>query len=1252
MSSLTDSPGGDVLKSKKDASRKIQATVTFDLPNGLKDKFIFSFRLSKPLSRRRHILKLILVGVANRNTHANFDDESESATPTEVLNDIALTLNPYLEYCISNEKTADYKITRRSRRHNSFVPMSSNRDFHEFSKSLKVKSHIYLHVDFSNITIPVTFNQIESSTMEKESIEDVSMIDTDTSVATDTGVAADTATLASGLESSTLVDESNQNQVQSETQIAPTSITAPVANDSFDFQTILRMFEQLINNETQVNQVLNATASNRNNDGTDTISGVGDATASVTSSNAETASTDGASVNQSAADVSQQPNAQHLPQFNPVSASPSQPTTSTTTTSTPGQPINGIATTATILRALCSMFENSTNNSATSQTGSVTPSTLLSNLLSSTNVNNNNSTSNNGNPNPARGSAPISSPQDVKLAISKFLLLLSNSDMLNDIMAKVASNVNSVSDSVQEIKDFAAKIKEDLSTVDVGKVITNTVNKTTAKVISTATKDIRKSFSSNSSRENILHVLDSKDSFKSATIHSGIRCDGCNTDPIIGLRFKCFKCYDLDLCEDCHSKGTETGNHKSNHMMSMSGQKAHFDYNGLANTRFVCDGCDAPLNTSLRYHCKDCLDYDLCEACESKGTETEGHENTHSMISIDPQIKTSSKFSSTKDSLPTKRDVSGARRESAEVTNYIRPLPPIPKCPPIFTNIHRGISCDGCNAFPIVGNRFKCSDCVDYDLCSDCESKGTETGLHKCTHKMAVYRTPIQSVNQHNGAGCSSTAPTPPPPRNHKCFSRIRKREVDYNRLKSKAQSYDALLSLLNYKSGIPNISEAEESHVKESFLEKLIRDYNEGNISVSAGTTPTITVKSGSFIAEKRSSDDKTVILRLRVDKQNDLISLLSVQYLGEERRSPEFNITLNYLDSSSKEECKKEWNMFLPVSATSKNIIIKHSDLEGFDVDNITSAVVSFDKSFISFISPQEETPAEDVDFDVDVDNEEESLYSAALSTTNSPVTVDPRTETLTLNTPEFEYSDNEMIDAEDAVADEDTVVKDADSALANSMSAANVDVKETIATEERESGSTIDLGSSVKRLASSDSEFVEFLVEGLVKKHLDSLRDAKLSESKEEDLISPKENTASELSATTTSSDFVSSSSSQVESSMITAKEGFSSTELATTPKNIVEDDAESDSESDAQDFVMCNKEIIEEAKSQASEDAVPKLISLSTESPINKDSSIDNTTNVADSADSADVAVVVDLNSDVSSVEDYDILSYDEDEEIDI
>ncbi|GME83674.1 unnamed protein product [[Candida] boidinii] len=131
--------------------------------------------------------------------------------------------------------------------------MASNRDFHEFSKSLKVKSHIYLHVDFSNITIPETFDQTESSTMETETIADISMIDTDTSAATDSGIAAETATLASGLETSTLIEESNENQAQTETQPESNTTTAP---DSFDFQTILRMFEQLINNEAQANQPL------------------------------------------------------------------------------------------------------------------------------------------------------------------------------------------------------------------------------------------------------------------------------------------------------------------------------------------------------------------------------------------------------------------------------------------------------------------------------------------------------------------------------------------------------------------------------------------------------------------------------------------------------------------------------------------------------------------------------------------------------------------------------------------------------------------------------------------------------------------------------------------------------------------------------------------------------------------------------------------------------------------------------------
>jgi len=35
------------------------------------------------------------------------------------------------------------------------------------------------------------------------------------------------------------------------------------------------------------------------------------------------------------------------------------------------------------------------------------------------------------------------------------------------------------------------------------------------------------------------------------TRHDGVTCDGCDTYPIIGKRFRCLECYNYDLCEKC-----------------------------------------------------------------------------------------------------------------------------------------------------------------------------------------------------------------------------------------------------------------------------------------------------------------------------------------------------------------------------------------------------------------------------------------------------------------------------------------------------------------------------------------------------------------------------------------------------------------------------------------------------------------------------------------------------------------------------
>jgi len=39
-----------------------------------------------------------------------------------------------------------------------------------------------------------------------------------------------------------------------------------------------------------------------------------------------------------------------------------------------------------------------------------------------------------------------------------------------------------------------------------------------------------------------------------ATVHEGVRCDGCDTAPITGVRYKCSVCKDFDYCSNCEER--------------------------------------------------------------------------------------------------------------------------------------------------------------------------------------------------------------------------------------------------------------------------------------------------------------------------------------------------------------------------------------------------------------------------------------------------------------------------------------------------------------------------------------------------------------------------------------------------------------------------------------------------------------------------------------------------------------------------
>lgn len=53
--------------------------------------------------------------------------------------------------------------------------------------------------------------------------------------------------------------------------------------------------------------------------------------------------------------------------------------------------------------------------------------------------------------------------------------------------------------------------------------------------------------------------------------------------------------------------------------------------------------------------------------------------------------------------------------------------------------VHRSITCNHCNLSPVRGFRFKCANCVDFDLCENCEA----IGVHNKTHVFIKIRIPI-----------------------------------------------------------------------------------------------------------------------------------------------------------------------------------------------------------------------------------------------------------------------------------------------------------------------------------------------------------------------------------------------------------------------------------------------------------------------------------------------------------------------------
>ncbi|KAH7886025.1 hypothetical protein F5I97DRAFT_2060907 [Phlebopus sp. FC_14] len=212
------------------------------------------------------------------------------------------------------------------------------------------------------------------------------------------------------------------------------------------------------------------------------------------------------------------------------------------------------------------------------------------------------------------------------------------------------------------------------------------------------------------------------------------QCFVCRTN-FTGIWYGCVKCPWHAVCPACFSEsrtahtlsfgpshvveqrsspaslrpsGLRSGEHRLDSVVSNSSQAAKTTEVPV-HRGVICDSCDRTI-TGIRHKCLDCPDYDLCTSCIQSGAFAK-HNPFHEFFDIEKPgcVYVHTVFSGGNTRPRTTGD--SAAQTRAAPSGEGTALGELPICHPATCNL-----CDSA----IVGERFKCISCPDFDTCSSC----------------------------------------------------------------------------------------------------------------------------------------------------------------------------------------------------------------------------------------------------------------------------------------------------------------------------------------------------------------------------------------------------------------------------------------------------------------------------------------------------------------------------------------------------